>query len=196
MKRAPIVATTNRRRKPTATIGAMQRRSPRNLDARRSRDPGPARARSDGRRERPGLPPAGPPLRRRARLLGDGLRRGNPAPQRANARLPARRLRRAPARDPDLRLRPGGDGRGRADGGSGRRRHHRHQLRLPRAQGDEDRRRRLAPRRPRPGRADRRGRRGRDRAPGLREDAPRHRQRLARLPRRRPAARRGRRRSR
>ena len=45
---------------------------------------------------------------------------------------------------------PRGDGRGGADGRGGGRRHRRHQLRLPRAEGDEDRRRRDAPRRPRP----------------------------------------------
>ena len=52
--------------------------------------------------------------------------------------------RRASARDPDLRLRAGGDGRGGADGRGRGRRPRRHQLRLPRAQGDEDRRRRDA----------------------------------------------------
>ncbi len=157
----------------------------------RRRDPRPSRPRAHGRRERPGVPPAGPTPRRGARLLRDGLGRGDPAPQRAHARLPARRLRRASARDPDLRLRPGRDGRGRAHGRGGRRGHRRHQLRLPGPEGDEDRRRRLAARRPGPRRADRRvGGRG-DRAAGVGEDAPRHAERLARLPRRRAAPRRG-----
>ena len=63
------------------------------------------------------------------------------ARQRAHARLPADRPRRASAGDPDLRLGAADDGRGGADGGGRRRRHRRHQLRLPRAQGHEDRRR-------------------------------------------------------
>ena len=58
---------------------------------RRRRDPRQARARADGGRQRAGLPPAGPPLRRRARVLGDGLGGRDPAPERADARLPARR---------------------------------------------------------------------------------------------------------
>src|SRR6266852_6681714 len=45
--------------------------------------PGP-----DGRGQRPGVPPPGPPLRGRPRLLGDGLLRRNRAPERADARLP------------------------------------------------------------------------------------------------------------
>src|SRR5919201_4175984 len=54
----------------------------------RGRDPDPPRPGTDGGRQRPGLPPAGPALRRRARLLGDGLLRRARAPQRADSRLP------------------------------------------------------------------------------------------------------------
>ena len=98
---------------------------------------------------------------------------------------------RASAGDPDLRLRPAGDGRGGAHGRGRGRRHRRHQLRLPRAEGDEDRRRRDAPRRPRARLPDRRRGRRRCRHSRLGEDAARARERLAALPRGRPAARRG-----
>src|SRR5215211_4607770 len=47
-------------------------KSSRALVDRAGRDPDPRRPRADGRRERAGVPPAGPPLRRGARLLGDG----------------------------------------------------------------------------------------------------------------------------
>src|SRR4051794_16495555 len=54
--------------------------------------------------------PSGPPLWRRARLLGDGQRR-HPAPrERADCRLPAHFAGRAAAGRADLRLRAGGDG--------------------------------------------------------------------------------------
>ena len=161
-ERAAIVArrVQGSRKAAAATIcRSMQgNRSARALVPRPGRDPGPARARADGGRERSGLPAPGPPIRRGARLLRDGLGGGDPAPQRAHARLPARRLGRASARDPDLRLRSRRDGRGGADGRGRGRRHRRHQLRLPRAQGDEDRRGRIAARRPGARRADRRAR--------------------------------------
>ena len=95
------------------------------------RDPDAARARPDGGRERAGLPPPGPALRGRARLLGDGELRRAPARERAHARLPADRLGRAAAGGADLRLRARRDGRGGADGRGRGRRHRRHQLRLP-----------------------------------------------------------------
>ena len=160
---------------------------------RRRRDPDAGRPRTHGGRQRPGVPPPGPPLRRRARLLGDGLLRRDRAPEREDARLPARRLRRASARDPDLRRRPARDGRGGPDGRGGRRRHRRHELRLPRPQGHEDGRRCA----PAPGRAARlphhRGGRERRRRAGEREDAARRRGRLAQRARARAEARRGRR---
>ena len=99
--------------------------------------------------------------------------------------------RRASARDPAVRLGARVDGRGRAHGRGGRRRPRRPQLRLPRAEGDEDRRRRDAARRSRPRRADRLRDRRRGRHPGQRQAAPRPARRVARLPRRRAAARRG-----
>ena len=70
----------------------------------------------DGRRQRAGVPPPGPPLRCGPRVLRDGQLCRDRAPQRAHARLPPGRVRRAPARDPALRLRAGDDGRGGADG--------------------------------------------------------------------------------
>ena len=73
-------------------------------------------------------------------------------------RLPPRRERRAPARDPALRLGPSDDGRGGAHGRGGRRRPRRPQLRLPREEGHEDRGRRDPARGPRPRRGDRRRR--------------------------------------
>src|SRR5262249_58671838 len=66
--------------------------------------PNPPGAGSDGGGERPGLPPPGPPLRRRPGLLGDGELRRARAPQRADSGGPAGRPGRAPAGDPDLRL--------------------------------------------------------------------------------------------
>ena len=137
---------------------------------------------------------AGAAVRSRARLLRDGQQRRHRASQRAHARLPPGRGGRAPARHSALRLEPGGDERVGANGGRGRRRHRGHQLRLPGAQGDQDRRRA------------RRCSSSPDLAcrivaavaeavdvPVTREDAPRAARRLARLPRRRAAP--GRRRS-
>ena len=145
-------------------------------------------ARADGRRVRAGLPAPGPPLRRGPRVLGDGLGLRALVRQRAHARLPAHRARRAPARGAGLRLGSGDGGRGRAHVRGRRRRHHRHQLRLPGAQGHEDRRGRLGARQPRRrGRDHARGRRGR-RRPRDGQAAPRRAQRLARLPRPRPEA--------
>ena len=72
-------------------MAARGRRSPLLLADRDGRDPDAARARSDGRCERAGLPPPGPPFRGRARLLGDGQLRRAPPRQRAHARLPAHR---------------------------------------------------------------------------------------------------------
>src|SRR6266536_4637868 len=157
----------------------------------RGADPG--RAGADGGRQRPGVPAPGPPLRSGPRLLGDGLLRRDRAPQRADARLPPGRRRRAPPRDPDLRLRARGDGGGGADGGSSRCRRHRHELRLPRAEGDEDRRGRPPAGAARPRVPDHRGRRLGGLGARDGEDAPRRRGRLACLPRARPCARRRRR---
>src|SRR5690348_6625019 len=83
------------------------------------RDPDPCRPGADGRGERPGIPAAGPALRRGPRLLGDGLLRRNRAPERADARVPPGRRRRASARDPDLRLGAPGHGGGGPDGRGG-----------------------------------------------------------------------------
>src|SRR5712692_4638715 len=74
------------------------RRTTHALADRERRDPDARRARADGGRQRAGVPATGPALRRGARLLGDGLLRRDRAPQRADARLPACGLRRAPAR--------------------------------------------------------------------------------------------------
>ena len=156
--------------------------------------PIPPRACADGRSERPGLPPPGAPLRRRARLLGDGQLRRALAQERAHARLPAHRRRRASARRADLRRGACRHGRGRANGRGRGRGPRRHQLRLPGAQGDEDRRGRALPRGAGTRLRDRRRRRERDLAARLGEDAPRARERIANVPRDRPAARRGRRR--
>src|SRR6266487_2643977 len=94
------------------------------------RDPDAGRSGPDGRGQRPGFPAPGPPLRGRARLLGDGFLRRDRAPERADARLPARGRGRASARDPDLRLGACGDGCSRATGRRSRRRHRGHELRL------------------------------------------------------------------
>src|SRR4029450_9745771 len=80
------------------------------------RDPESPRPGTHGRGERPGLPPPGPALWRRAGLLGDGELRRPRAPERADAGLPAGRPGRAPPGDPDLRLRAARDGGGGADG--------------------------------------------------------------------------------
>ena len=86
-------------------------------------------------------------FRRQGRRFGAGLVcsemvscAGLSLQERAHARLPADRRRRAPARGADLRRRARRDGRGGADGRGRGRGHRRHQLRLPRPQGDEDRR--------------------------------------------------------
>ena len=152
--------------------------------------PGRARAGADGRGLRAGISPPGPTLRGGPRLLRDGLRVRDPAPERKDARLSAGRLGRAPARDPDLRLRSRGDGRGRSHGRGRRRGHRRHELRLPCEEGDEDRSGRLAPGRPGPRLPARRGGRRRHAAPHLGEDAPGRRERVTHLPGRRPSARR------
>ena len=149
--------------------------------ARRSAEP--ARAGSHGRRQRAGVSPPGPPFRGWSRLLRDGELRRPAAPERALARLSAHLRRRASAGRSDLRVGARGDGRGGADGRGGRRRHRRHQLRLPGAQGDEDRRRGDPARGSRAGLPHRRGRGGRSLGPGDREDAPRARERLTRVPR-------------
>ena len=182
-------------RAQTASIyhGRVQIEPPGKLVHRRGRGADAARARADGGRQRAGVPAAGTPVRGRARLLRDGLLRRDRASQREDARLPPRRLRRASAGDPDLRLQPRHDGRGGADGRGGRRRHRRHQLRLPGAQGDEDGRRSDAARRPRARLPHRRRGRRRRRPAGVGEDAPRPARRLTRLPHRRAASRRGRR---
>src|SRR5215211_7767394 len=149
-------------------------------------------SRADGRCQRPGVPPPGPPLWRGFGVFGDGLLRRDRAPERANARIPARGRGRASAGDPDLRFRAAGDGRGGPHGRSRGRRSGRHQLWLPGAEGDEDRRRRHGARASCPGRADRR-RRGRGGLrPRLGEDAPRAGRPLAGGARARPATRRGR----
>jgi hypothetical protein len=113
------------------------------------------------------------------------------APERADTRLPAGRGGRAPAGDPAVRLGARHDGRGGTHGRGGGRRPRRPELRLPRSEGDEDRRRRDAPRPPRPRRPDRRGDRGSRERPGDRQAASRPPRRVARLPRGRAAARRG-----
>src|SRR6478609_4678287 len=135
----------------------------------RRRDPDPGRARPDGRRQRPGLSPAGAALRCRARLLRDGLLRRDRAPEREDARLPARRHRRASPGDPDLRVRAGRDGRRGPHGRGRRRRHCGHELRLPRPQGDEDGGRRQPARRRRARLPDHRRRCPGRRGPGQRE---------------------------
>ena len=149
-----------------------------------------ARARAHGRRQRAGIPPPGPALRGRARVLGDGLLRGiehRNERRSATSASPRTSIRsRSRSSAPTRR-----DGRGGAHGRGRGRRHRRHQLRLPGAEGDEDRRRRDAARRPRARLPHRRRGRARGRPAGLREDAPRAAGRLARLPRRRAAAGRG-----
>ena len=102
------------------------------------------------RRERPGVPPPGPPLRRRARLLGDG--RAAPGLHHRNERTLGYLRIACDERPLAVQIfgsEPRADGRGGAHGRGGRRRHRRHQLRLPGAQGDEDRRGRDAARRSR-----------------------------------------------
>src|SRR5262249_37892044 len=150
-----------------------EHRPDRDLAPRRGGDPREARSGPDGGGQRPGLQAPGPPVRGGSRVLRDGLRGRDPAPQRADARLPAGGGGRAPAGDPDLRLESPGHGRSDEDGRRGGRRHRRHQLRLPRAQGHEDRSGRQRPRRPGPGLPPRRGRRGRVRPSRGRQDAPR-----------------------
>ena len=160
----------------------------RSVADRRGRDPLADRARSDGRRVCAGIPAPGPALRRRPRVQRDGVVVRALVRQRAHARLPADRPRRASAGRPDLRLGAGADGRGRWDGGRCRRGHRRHQLRLPGAQGHQDRRRCQRARGPRPRLAGRRsGGRGGRRA-GHRQDAPWAEERLARRARPRAAA--------
>ena len=155
---------------------------------RAGRDPDAARPRADGGRQRAGLSAPGQALRRRTRVLGDGQLRRDRASQRTHARVPARRLRRAPARDPAVRLRPGDDGRGGPHGRGGWSRPRRPELRLPRQEGDEDRRGRDAAGRPGSGGEDRLRDRRCGRHPDQREAAPRASERVARLPRRRPEA--------
>ncbi len=181
----PGSTPVNRRRIPSPDVGEP----PGTVVDRRRRGAHQDRARADGRRVDPGVSAAGTPLRRRARLLGDGLRGRDRAPERAHIRLFARLGRRTPTGDPDLRLGAACDGRGRADGRGRRRRHRRHELRLPGAKGDEDRRRRASDGESRarvPCRGS--GHRGRARS-GDGEDAARRRERLARLPRARAEAR-------
>ena len=99
--------------------------------------------------------------------------------------------RRAPARDPALRLRAADDGRRGAHGRGRRRRHRRRQLRLPREEGDEDRRGR-APARGSGSRLPRSSRRSRTRSTSRSSSSSGAAcGRLARLPRARAAARRG-----
>ncbi len=171
-------------------LGLCAGRSPGILAHWAGGDPDPARARPDGRCQRAGVSPPGPPFRRRARLLGDGQLRGAFAQEREDARLLAHRCRRASARGSDLRRRAGRHGRSGTDGRGRGRRPRRHQLRLPGAQGDEDRRGRHVPRRARPRVPHRRGGRRGDLDPGLGEDAPRDPERLAHVPRDRAQARR------
>ena len=141
------------------------------IDARRGADA--ARARADGRRQRAGISAPGTPLRRGPRLLGDGL--AAPASSIATRRRSA--ISASPPTSTRSRSRssaqPRHDGRGRAHGRGRRRRPRRHQLRLPRAEGDEDRRRRDAARRPGARVPHRLGGRGRRRRARLGEDAPR-----------------------
>src|SRR5579864_3684856 len=59
-----------------------------NLAHRPRRGAHAGRPRPDGRGERPGLPTAGPPLRRGPRLLRDGLLRRDRVSQREDPRLP------------------------------------------------------------------------------------------------------------
>src|SRR5262249_13307093 len=79
-------------------------KSSRALAHRAGSDPKPARSRPDGGRQRAGLSAAGPALRRRARLLGDGVVRRAAPWERAHARVPAHRIGRAAAGGADLRL--------------------------------------------------------------------------------------------
>ena len=62
------------------------------------------RTRADGRRVGAGVPAPGTPVRRGSCLLRDGLCRRPGPRERADARLPADRARRTPARGADLRL--------------------------------------------------------------------------------------------
>ena len=196
--RVPSVATRrNRVRRATHLPLPCDDRPARILVDRAGRDPDAARPRADGGRQRAGVSPPGPALRRRARLLRDGQLRRDRAPQRAHARATcASRADEHPLAIQLFGSEPAHDGRGGADGRGGGRRPRRPQLRLPREEGDEDRRRARRCSTTPTARAaivdgDRRGgRRSRCSVKmrrGLRE-------RLARLPRGRPAARRGRRR--
>ena len=117
------------------------------LADRARRDPDAARARADGGRQRAGVPPPGTPLRRRARLLGDGLAAPGSSTATsarsatcASPRTSIRWRSRSSAPSPRAMAEAARHGRGR------RRRPRRHQLRLPGAEGDEDRRRRDAAR--------------------------------------------------
>ena len=96
----------------------------------RARQPRDARpARRDRQLVRP---PPGPPPRRRARGLRDGLQLRPAPPQRANAaRDAAAASRRAPGLDPALRPGSRGDGLGGGHRRRGGRGHHRHQHGLP-----------------------------------------------------------------
>src|SRR5439155_24525246 len=100
---------------------------------------------------------------------------------------------RASPGDPDLRVGAGRDGGGGADGGRGGRRHRRHQLRVPGAEGDEDRRRSDAAGGSGSGLGNRRGGGGGRRRPRGGEDAARFGGRVACMSRRRTATGRGRR---
>ncbi len=155
------------------------------------RDPIADRSRPDGGGVGAGVPPAGAAVRSRPRVLRDGVVVRPFVRQRAHAGIPAHRHRRAPARGADLRLRPRPDGRGGAHGRRRRRRHRRHQLRLPGAQGHEDRRRCERARGSCSGLRAGRSRRRRSGRAGDGEDAPRPSQRLARGARSRPEARGG-----
>ena len=136
-----VIGGSDARLSPGYPVDPMSR-THRSVADRRRRDPLADRAGADGRRVGAGVPAPGPALRRRPRVQRDGVVVRALVRQRAHARLPADRPRRASPGRADLRLRAGADGRGRRDGRRRRRGHRRHQLRLPGAQGDQDRRRR------------------------------------------------------
>ncbi len=157
---------------------------------RRRRDREPRDRRADGGRLGAGVPPPGQALRRRPRLLRDGVGGRPDAQERAHARLPADRAGRAPAGRAGVRLRSRGLRRRGAHVRRRGRRHRRPQHGLPRAQGDEDLVGRIAARGRRPRLPDHGGRRRRRRRAGHGEASPRRAERLAQRARARPAARR------
>src|SRR5215216_6730006 len=109
---AVVPKTVKRRKTPasTAIMAARGCRSPLLLADRDGGDSDPPRARTDGWRQRAGLPPPGSPFRCRTGLLGDGQLRRTAPQERAHTRVSEDRGGRAPARRPDLRVRSAGHG--------------------------------------------------------------------------------------